>query len=165
MGGNCNRCVYIVEYEKMNKKGMLMRDYVIMIILFSVVVGIGALIVSDISSVKEGYNVSDMSDPSFNSTYNQAQYTQGLAEQMGSAATSKEGLGLKGTIDLIFGSTVTVIQLVAGSFGIVQNTFAQMTLSLGIPLEIGNLLFGAAFSIIIVIIVFVIISSLSKTKM
>lgn len=153
-----------MEYAKINKKGMLMRDYVIILILFATVVGMGALIVSDMAG-QEGYNVENMSDPSFDSTYNNAKYTQGLAEQMGDAATSKEGLGLKGTLELVFGSTITVIQLVAGSFIIVRNTFTSMALSLGIPLEVGNLLFGAVFSVIIVIIVFVIISSLSKSKM
>jgi hypothetical protein len=84
---------------------------------------------------------------------------------MGNASTSKEGLETIGGLELLFGSTRTVIQLVAGSFTITRSVFVSFTATFGIPLEIANILFGAIISIIIVIIVFVIISSLTKTKM
>lgn len=144
---------------------MLMRDYVIILIIFSAIVGIGALVVADIASEDQGYNIENMTDSTFDSAYNKAQYTNQLVEEMGNASTSKEGLGLVGgASELLFGSTITIIQLVAGSFNVVSNVFVSMTTSFGIPLGIANLLFGAVLSIIITIIVFVIVSSLTKTK-
>jgi vacuolar-type H+-ATPase subunit I/STV1 len=154
-----------MDHKQLNKKGMLMRDYVIMLVLFGVIAGIGGLIVSDMSSPEYGYNITNMSDPSFDSAYNRATETQQLAEQMGNASTSKEGLETIGGLELLFGSTRTVIQLVAGSFNMIRETSASMAMSFGIPLEIANLLFGAIISILIIIIVFVIVSSLTKTKM
>ena len=142
-----------------------MRDYVIMIILFSVVAGLGALVVSDVASSEHGYNISNMTDISFNSAYNQVEYTSGIAETMGNESLSDEGLSTAGGVELLYGSTKAVIQLVAGSFLVVRNVLSSMTLSLGIPLEVGNILFGAVISILIIIIVFVVISSLTKTKM
>jgi hypothetical protein len=84
---------------------------------------------------------------------------------MGNESLSDEGLSTAGGVELLYGSTKAVIQLVAGSFLVVRNVLSSMTLSLGIPLEVGNILFGAVISILIIIIVFVVISSLTKTKM
>jgi vacuolar-type H+-ATPase subunit I/STV1 len=154
-----------MEYKKLNKKGMLMRDYVIILVLFSVIAGLGGLVVSDMASSDNGYNITNMSDPTFDSAYNRATETQQMAGQLGNASTSKEGLETIGGLDLLFGSTRTVIQLVAGSFSMIKETAVDMTMSFGIPLEIANLLFGAIISIIIIIIAFVIVSSLTKTKM
>lgn len=148
-----------------NKKGLLMRDYVIMLVLFSLVAGLGALVVNDMADPVNGYNISGVVDDSFDSAYNQANYTTSLAGELGNATTSKEGLTNVGsTAELLFGSTLTVIQLVAGSFSIVKNGFVNMVSLFGIPILVGNILFGAVLSILIITIAFVIVSSLTKTK-
>ena len=147
----------------MNKKGMLMRDYVIILILFSAIVGIGALVVSDISSSDNGYGV-NISDPNFDSTYNKIEQTTSLTDNMKESTFSSQGLGLIGTFEVMFGATRSVFQLIGGSFGLINSLFASLAVSLGIPLVIANILFGAILSIIIVIIIFIILSSLSKVK-
>jgi hypothetical protein len=153
-----------MEYAKLNKRALLMRDYVILLVLFGVIAGIGGLIVSDVASPTHGYNVTNMTDSSFDSAYNQVSYTTELAETMGNESFSEEGMSTLGGIELLFGATKSVFQLVGGSLSMVKNTMTSMTTSFGIPLEIANLLFGAILSIIIILIVFVIISSLTKTK-
>jgi hypothetical protein len=155
-----------MNFQKIiNKKGLLMRDYVIILVFFSLFVGISGLIVSDLSGVSEGYNISNLSEDSFDDTYNKMDYVNDLSSKLGNSTTSKEGLTILGTIDMVFGSTLTVIQLVGNSFSVVRDIFTNMVSLFGIPVEIGNILFGAILSIIIIIIAFVIISSLTKTKM
>ncbi|KKK69688.1 hypothetical protein LCGC14_2931520, partial [marine sediment metagenome] len=53
----------------MNKKGMLARDYVIVLIIFGMVIGLGSLFVADMASPESGYNVSGMVDDNFQGKY------------------------------------------------------------------------------------------------
>ena len=55
--------------EIMNKKGMLARDFIIILALFGAITGIGALIVVDMASSESGYNVTNMTDETFQSNY------------------------------------------------------------------------------------------------
>ncbi len=140
-----------------------MRDYVIILILFSVIVGLLALVISDLSSVNNGYNVPNITDSSFDGTYNKLENTTSLINT--GANETSGGLGnLLGGADVFFSSTVTIFSLVFNSFGLVSGVFASFITSFGIPLPIANLIFPAVLSIITAIIIFVVISSLTKTK-
>jgi len=144
---------------------MLARDWVIVIILFSLFSGIGGLIVYDMADSNNGYNVQNMTDGNFDSAYNNVQYAEDITNQMANSTTSKEGLGLLGSVDLFFGSTVTVIQIVFGSLGTLNNVLGSMIGTFGIPIGIANLVFPAIIAIVTTILVFVVVSSLTKTKM
>lgn len=143
---------------------MLARDYVIILIIFSVFAGIGALIVTDIASEDTGYDT-NISNSNFDSSYNKMEDLTELSSQLSNATTSSSGLGLLGGgIEIIFTATVAVIKLVFDSFSMVNGVFTSMVTSFGIPLSIANIIFPALLSIITVILVFVVISSLTKTK-
>jgi hypothetical protein len=144
---------------------MLARDWVIAIILFSLFAGVGSLIVYDITSAENGYNVDNITDGNFDSAYNKVQYAEGITNQMANASTSKEGLGLLGSVELMFGSTITVIQIVFGSLATVNDIFSSFIETFGIPPQLANLVFPAIIAIITTILVFVVVSSLTKTKM
>lgn len=144
---------------------MLARDWVIVIILFSLFAGIGSLIAYDMADPQSGYNIENMTNDNFDSAYNKVQYAESITNQMANSTTSKEGLGLLGGVELFFGSTVTVVQIVFGSLGTVNNVFASMIGTFGIPLPLANLVFPAIIAIITTILVFVVVSSLTKTKM
>ena len=144
---------------------MLARDWVIAIILFSLFAGVGSLIVYDITGVENGYNVENITDGNFDSAYNKVQYAEGITNQMANASTSKEGLGLLGSVELMFGSTITVIQIVFGSLATVNDVFSSFIGTFGIPPQLANLVFPAIIAIITTILVFVVVSSLTKTKM
>jgi hypothetical protein len=149
---------------KWNKKGLLARDYVIMLILFFLIAGIGALLVSDISSNGEGYNVNNMSNPSFDANYNKLSETAGDMARAGNQ--TRTGLGkLLGNVDVFFSSTSTVLDIVFGSFTMVNAIFSNFAQDFGMPPQIANLIFPALLAIITTIIVFVAISSLTKSKM
>ena len=143
---------------------MLLRDWVIMIIIFSLFVGIAGLIVYDMADADQGYDVQNMTDGNFDSQYNQVEYTSQITNQMANASTSKEGLGLVGTAEMFFGSTWTVIQIVFGSLSIVNGVFSGFAVSFGIPPQISNLIFPGIIAIITTIIIFVVVSSLTKSK-
>ena len=57
----------------MNNKGMLARDYVITIIIFSLFAGVGGLIVYYMADSQNGYNVTNMTDGNFDNSYNKVQ--------------------------------------------------------------------------------------------
>jgi hypothetical protein len=144
---------------------MLARDWVICIILFSLFAGIGGLIVYDLASADNGYNIANMTDSSFDTAYNKVQYAESITQQMGNATTSKEGLGLLGTTELFFGSTWTVITIVFGSLSMLNNVLGSFMVSFGIPSSLANLVFPAIIAIVTTILIFVIVSSLTKSKM
>jgi hypothetical protein len=148
-----------------NKKGLLAREWIIGLIIFSVICGIFGLVVSDMASSDNGYNVANMSDSNFDAAYNQVSNTSGIAGQMGNATVSKEGLSTFGSVELFFGSTISVIQLTFGSLSMVNNVFTNIFHSFGIPSVLANIIFPAIISIITVILVFIVVSSLTKTKM
>lgn len=154
-----------MAYQKLNKKGFLARDWVITIIIFSLFAGIAGLIVYDLADPVNGYNVANMTNGNFDAQYNKVAYSESITKQMADASTSKEGLGLLGGAELFFGSTVTVIQIVFGSLGTVNNVFGAMISTFGIPPRIANLIFPALLAIITTVLVFVVVSSLTKTKL
>lgn len=135
-----------------------------MLIVFSMVVGIGSLIVIDISSTANGYNVPNISDDSFDDTYNKLQETKSLVDTSGNE--TRKGLGkLLGNDNTFFGSTLVVLDLTFGSFSMVNSVFASFITYFGVPAEIANLFFPAILAIITTIIIFVAISSLTRSKM
>lgn len=152
--------------EKLNKDAMLARDYMIALVIFSLVAGIGGLLVADITSEGAGYNVPNVTDANFDDTYNRLSELDSTIGQMGNSTKSKEGLGILGGVaEGFFGATISVINLMFDSFSIVNDTLAAFVESFGIPPQLANLIFPAIIMILTIIIVFVVISSLTKTKM
>jgi len=155
-----------MDNKKLNNKGMLARDYMIALVIFSFVAGIGGLLVTDITGSNAGYNVSNVSNPDFDDTYNRLSELDSTIGQMGNSTKSKEGLGILGGVaEGFFGATISVINLMFDSFSIVSDTLTAFVESFGIPPQIANLIFPTIMMIITIIIIFVVISSLTKTKM
>lgn len=156
-----------MDYQKliMNKKGMLVRDYIVVLIIFSAIAGLGALMVSDLTSQANGYNVVNVSDPSFDSAYNKLESTRSLVDTSSNASRTGLGKLLGSGADNFFSSTLVVLDLAFGSFTTVNSVFASMSESFGIPSTIANIIFPAILAILTTIIVFVVISSLTRSKM
>jgi len=150
----------------MNKKGeMLARDWIIVLILFGVVVSLGALYVADIASSDNGYNETDLIDENFQSRYDTLSETSENIYQMQNATSSGEGLSTISTFTTTFKATFSVISIVFGSFGIATDTFSNMAMDFGIPSVVANIFFGAVLVILIAVIIFVVISSVSQGKL
>lgn len=144
---------------------MLARDWIIVLILFGVITGIGALIVVDIASSETGYNVTDMADEEFQSRYDTLSKTTSDIYKMQNATASGEGISVISTFTTVFKATFNVISIVFGSFGVANVAMVNFADDFGVPSVIANVIFPAILVLIICVIVFVIISSVSKGRM
>ncbi len=149
----------------MNKKGMLARDWVMVLILFGTITGLGYLIVEDMASSDSGYNVENMTDENFQENYDTLSDTIDDVYLMQNATSSGEGMNIFSTFTTMFKATFTIISIVFGSFDMVRDTMTNFAEDFGVPSIIANLIFPAILVIIIAIIVFVIISSVSKGRL
>jgi hypothetical protein len=143
---------------------MLARDYVIILIIFSLVAGLGAVIVNDMNSSDNGYSTINVTNANFDSTYNRlSNISTDLVTQ--SSNETKSGFGkLVSNTEIFFGSTLVIFGLIFDSFSMVNNVFASFITDFGIPVQVANLIFPAIIMIITTIIIFVVISSWTKTK-
>lgn len=149
----------------MNKRGMLARDWVIVLVLFGAITGIGALIVVDMASSETGYNVTNMTDENFQSRYDTLSNTTTDIYLMQNATSSGEGISVLSTYTTVFKATFNIISIVFGSFSMAQTTMSNFAEDFGVPSVIANIIFPAILVIAIAIIIFVIISSVSKGRM
>ncbi len=149
----------------MNKRGMLARDYVIVLIIFGMVIGLGFLFVADMASSESGYNVSGMIDESFQGKYDTLTDTSQDVYAMQNATASGEGLSTISTFTVVFKATFSIISIIFGSFGLVNSVFSNFALDFGVPSIVANIFFPGILVIAIAIIIFVIVSSVSQGKL
>jgi len=144
---------------------MLVRDWIIILVLFGLVSGIGYIIVVDVSSSDKGYNVTNMTDESYQSRYDTLTESSSKIYQMQNATSSEEGMSVVSTYTTMFKSTFTVIGVVFGSFGMFTTTMNNFAEDIGMDSTLANIVFGGILVIIICIVVFIIISSISRGRL
>ena len=144
---------------------MLARDWIIVLVLFGLISGIGYLVVEDIASSSKGYNVPNMTDESYQSRYDTLTESSSKIYQMQNATTSKEGMSVVSTYTTMFRSTFSIIGLIFGSFSMATTSMNNFAQDIGMSSNLANLLFGGILVIIICIIVFVVISSISRGRL
>lgn len=137
----------------------------IIIVLFGAIVGLGFLVVSDVASPSNGYDVTGMVDPSFESNYNTLTNVSDDIYTAQNATASGEGLSTTSTFTIVFKATFSVISIVFGSFDMVNQVFVNLASDFGIPAAVANIFFGSLLVIAIAIIIFVVISSVSQGKL
>ena len=148
-----------------NKKGMLARDWIIMLVIFGAITSLGFLFVADMAGTETGYNVSGMVDPDFQEDYNTLSNTSTDIYKMQNATASGEGMSVISTYTEVFKATFSIISIVFGSLGIVNNVLANFAIDFGVPTAVANIIFPAILVMIIATLVFVIISAVSKGRM
>ena len=151
--------------EIVNKKGMLARDFIIILALFGGIIGIGALIVVDMASSETGYNITNMTDENFQSNYDTLSDTFDDVELMKNATTSSEGISVLSTYTTVFKATFNVITLVFRSPILIKNIFVNFAEDFNIDSGVANIMFTLILTISLALIIFVIISSVSKGRM
>ena len=144
---------------------MLARDFVIILALFGGIVGIGALIVVDMANSETGYNVTNMTDENFQSNYDTLSDTFDDVELMKNATASSEGISVLSTYTTVFKATFNVITLIFRSPILMKNVFNTFTDEFNIDTDLSNIMFTLILTISLAIIIFVIISSVSKGRM
>jgi len=147
--------------NKMNKKGWVARDFIIAMLVFS---GVLAMFVLMIGSVANDYNNTDIISPEFSDKFDKFSENVDTGGEMWAASSGEGGLSLVGTADLLFFSTFKVISLVFDSVSLAWTQMAEFGEFFGIPSVISNIFVGLIFSILTVMIVFIIISSIRSGK-
>ena len=151
-----------MELKKIqSKQAFLTRNFIIAAILFS---GVFALFTAGIIGVADNYQNTDIINEEIASNYNKLTETTDKVELARGTTTTGEGLGFRGTFDVAFAATFTVIQLVFSTldlYGTVAGSFAG---DFGVPTQIVAIFFTIILSILTVIIVWNWLSSISRGK-
>lgn len=144
---------------------MLVRDYVIAIVLFGIIVGIGALIVVDMAGTDTGYGVENMTNPSFQDRYDTLTESAKDIHSMQNATSSGSLMQAISPYTSMFKATISIIKIVFDSFGMVITTINNILEDIGVPSELANLAGGGIILIIIATVIFIIVSSVSRGRL
>ena len=144
---------------------MLARDWMIVLIIFGMITGIGSLVVYDISSSEYGYDVPNMTDGDYNNSYDTLTDATIKIGEMANATSSKEGQSTISPYTLFFKATFSVIGIIFNSFGIASSTLATFGEDIGMPSSLANLLFSGIMVLIVGIIIFVVVSAISRGRL
>jgi len=143
----------------MNKKGFIARDFVVATILFS---GFLTLMVMGVGSLANDYGNSNIINEEFSNQFNKFDDTTQNAKDIYNSANSKEGISFLGSFDVLFSSTFTIFALI---FNAVTSTGSQLlgfSEFFGIDSGVAGVFFTILLSTLSIIIVFIIISSVSR---
>lgn len=142
-----------------NKKGMLARDWVIAAVLFS---GIIALFVLQTGALTDRYNAENVTSDEFSEKFDKFEDNTALATEMWNETRGEGGLSTVGTFDVLFKSTFGVISLVFSSVELIGSQMFGFTKYFDIPSEVGFLFFTILMTLLTVVIIFIVISSVSR---
>jgi hypothetical protein len=144
-----------------NKKGWTTRDFIVAMLIFS---GAIALFVVMIGSIANDYDNTEIINPEFSDKFDKFSEDTERAADMWNATTAEGGLSLVGTVDLLFFSTFRVISLVFNSVVAAGQQLASFGSFFGVPTEITAIFMVLIFSILTVLVVFIVISSVRSGK-
>ncbi len=147
--------------NKQQKKAFLTRNFVMAAVLFS---GIFALYVLAIFGIADAYGNTDIINQDIISSYDTLVETTDKVELARATTATGEGLGFRGTFDVAFAATFTVIQLVFSTldlYGVISGSFAG---DFGIPTQVAAVFFTVLLSLLTIQIVWNWLSSISRGK-
>lgn len=136
------------------------KDYVVGLIIFSALIALGFIM---IQSLAIDYGNENIIDNSFNEHYNKFTETTQTAAEMFNKTSSKEGLGIIGTAEILLSSTFSVISLIFSSFTSLGSQVGHLAGDFGVPSQVASIIFVLFLSVITVGIVFIIINAVNKS--
>ena len=146
--------------QKMNKSGQfLARDWVIALVLFS---GIMALFVLMVASGADTYDRPDIINEDVEANFANLQNTTDIASTAFEASSEKGGLSVATSFGLIFNAGFTVISLVFNSVSISTSWLSSFGELVGIPTAVSTIFFSILISVVMIVLVFVIISTTTR---
>ena len=143
------------------KKGFLTRNFVIAAVLFS---GIVALFVLAIAGISNEYDSTLLVNEEFSENYDRLVEQTERVETARAASSAGEGLKFKGTFDVVFQSTFTVIQMVFQSLDLFGDMTTSFSEDFGINPSVTRIVFLIALAILTTLIVWTWISSISRGR-
>lgn len=144
------------------KKGFLIRDFVVVGIIFGIII---AMYVISVASIAQNYNNNQMINPSFAQHY--SQLSQNLAQlNIGyKAVQGSGGLNLIGTFNVAFNSVFTVIAMVWDGISIYTGMASNVATDFSFIDQTTILTFlGGIIAILTTYLVFIWLSSVSRGK-
>lgn len=151
------------KINKTQKKAWILRDFVIAGLLFSAII---ALFVIAIAGVEQEYPGSNLTSESFSTNYDKLTDIADNVEIGRNISSSGSGFSFLGTFDVVFQSTFTVIQLVFNTLGLFTDGLFQ-NMAEDFPIldsTVVRIFFIAGLAIITAWLVFVVVSSISRSK-
>lgn len=144
------------------KKGFLIRDFVVVGILFGLIVG---LYILQVASLADNYNNTEIVSESFATHYSNLQSNLDKLDTSYRAVKGSGGLNLYGTFNIAFNSVFTVIAMVWDSVNIYTSMGASLTSDFTfLDSTVTNLVIQAVIAIIVVYLIFIWVSSVSRGK-
>ena len=144
-----------------DKKGWTSRDFVVATLMFSAGIALFMLMVGALAT---DYNNPNVVNEEFSNKFDKFSEDTDRAVEMWNATTSEGGLSLVGTTELLFFSTFRVISLVFNGVVAAGQQLTGFGEFFGIPSEVTGIFLVLIFSILTVIIVFLILSSIRSGR-
>lgn len=144
------------------KKGWLLRDFVIVGIVFGIVI---ALYVIQVASIAQNYNNQDIISSSFANHYSQLQHNLGKLDTSTKAVQGSSGLSLIGTFNVAFNSVFTVITMIWDGLLIYTGMASNMAGDFNFLDSATIFMFlGGVIAILTTYLIFVWLSSVTRGK-
>lgn len=145
-----------------DKRGFLLRDFVIVGILFGTIV---ALYIIQVASIANNYNNQDMIDPNFAEHYSKLQTNLNQLDTSYNAVKGTGGLNLIGTFNVAFNSVFTVVVMIWDGVQIYTGMASNVSGDFSFLDQSTTMLFlSAVIAILVTYLIFVWLSSVSRGK-
>jgi hypothetical protein len=153
------------DFRKMifkQKKGFLLRDFVIDGIIFGLII---SLFIISVASIANNYNNTNIISPSFAAHYSQLSATLSSLNTTYSAVKSPSGLNLIGTFNVIFNAVFTVVTMVWGEVTIYSGMIYYVPGDFSFLDQATTLLFlGGILAMVVAYLIFVWMSSVTRGR-
>ncbi len=149
----------MMSLMKNKKAQFLARDWIVALILFS---GAMSLIVLMVASGADTYGNTDIINENIADDFANLQNTTNIASTAFEASSEKGALSVATSFGLIFNAGFTVISLVFNSVGIATLWLTSFGELLGIPSSVSTVIFSILISVVMIVLVFVIISTTTR---
>lgn len=137
----------------------LARDWLVAVLLFS---GIAGLLFLSISSMATDYGEPQYIDSNFQGSYDQLSNATSDVDSALDAASSKDGLTVVGTVEVLFKSSNTIFSLIFGSLGTARSQVGNFMRDAGVPDPVYRVFAPLILAILTIIIVMIVISSVTR---
>lgn len=138
-------------------KGLTIKDWVIASLMFGAVFAMGVLMIGGFSTQSGVPN--NMTDSNLAGHYSSLDSNLNTINQSIAAINQPGGLTLLSGFQAFLGGTVSILNLVLGSMGLIPSLFINFASDFGVPSSVAALFFAIASAVLAVIIIFAILNA------
>lgn len=151
----------IRKIKTSTKKGFLTRDFLVAFILASAII---ALFVLGIEGISDEYDTDIIRNDQFGSTYNKLTNLTDGVQTSYESVSSGEDSSFIGNFDVAFRATFTVISTVWAAVSLLPEVTGSLAEDFGFNPTVVNIVMVTASSILVLLLVMIWISSISRGK-